>query len=87
MDKPFTSLLEFLNDAFSTEVCLPNSYYEINKITTNLDFTYETWDACPNNYMLFRGKDEEYDKYQICQSQHRYKQFTGDSSDDAIKNS
>ncbi|XP_073102502.1 uncharacterized protein [Elaeis guineensis] len=84
-DKSFTLLLELLNDAFPEGVCLPNSYYQANKITTDLGFTYETWDACPNNCMLFRGKDEGHDKCQICQSS-RYKQFTEDSNDDTTKN-
>ena len=86
IDKSFTLLLELLNNAFSKGVCLPNSYYQANKITTDLDFTYKTWDACPNNFMLFRGKDEGDDKYQIYQSS-RYKQFTEDSNNDTTKNS
>ena len=52
---------------FSEGVHLSNSYYETNKIIMDLDFTYKTWDACPNNCMLFRGKDEGRDKCQICQ--------------------
>lgn len=72
IDKSFTLLLELSNDTFRGGVCLLNSYYEVNRITIDLDFTYEIWNACPNNCMLFRGKDEEHDKCQICHSP-RYK--------------
>ena len=73
-------ILELLNKAFSEGVKLPKLYYEVNKITSDLGFTYKTWDACPNNCMLFRGNDEILDKCDICGSS-RYKQFNGSSDD------
>ena len=79
-NKSFTMLLELLNDAFPEGVKLPKSYYEANKITTDLGFTYKTWDACPNNCMLYRDNDEELNKCEICGAS-RYKQ-SNEFSDD-----
>ena len=79
-NKSFSMLLELLNEAFPEGVKLPKSYYEANKITSELGFTYKTWDACPNNCMLYRGSDESLDKCDIC-STSRYKQFDGYSDD------
>ncbi|KAG8376363.1 hypothetical protein BUALT_Bualt09G0055300 [Buddleja alternifolia] len=56
-NKSFTSLLELLKKAFLRGVNLPKDFGEANKISKDLGFTYETWDVCPNNCMLFRGKD------------------------------
>ena len=67
-DKSVDMLLELLNEAFPLGVKLPDSYYKAQKVTTDLGFTYETWDACPNSYMLFRNKDTNLDKCVICDS-------------------
>lgn len=73
-------LLELLSEAFPEGVqLLPTDYYDANKITTDLGFTYKTWDACPNNCMFFRGEDEGCSECEICGSP-RYKEFDGDSS-------
>ncbi|XP_038707717.1 uncharacterized protein LOC120002932 [Tripterygium wilfordii] len=72
-DKSFTILLELLNEAFPEGVKLAKSYYEARKLTKDLGFTYETWDACPNSCMLFRGEDVKIDKCVICNSS-RWKQ-------------
>ncbi|KAL0294732.1 UNVERIFIED_CONTAM: hypothetical protein Sradi_6871300 [Sesamum radiatum] len=50
----FNLLLELLRATFPDNVDLPANYYEANKITTELGFTCEVIDACPNNCMLFR---------------------------------
>ncbi|KAK2640532.1 hypothetical protein Ddye_028327 [Dipteronia dyeriana] len=61
------------------EVKLPCSYYEAQKITVNLGFTYKTWDACPKNCMLFINEDENLDAYDIC-GESGYKDIGGDSN-------
>ncbi|KAK9190605.1 hypothetical protein WN943_019212 [Citrus x changshan-huyou] len=78
-NKSVTMLLKLLKEAFSKEAKLPDSYYEAQKITTDLGFSYKTWDACPNNCMLFRYEYEELNKCNICEAS-RYKQFGGDPS-------
>lgn len=78
-NKSVTMLLKLLNEAFPKEAKLPDSYYEAQKITTDLGFSYKTWDACPKNFMLFRNEYEELDRCIICEAS-RYKQFGGDSS-------
>ncbi|KAG8387082.1 hypothetical protein BUALT_Bualt03G0216300 [Buddleja alternifolia] len=65
-------LLEWLRESFPDNVNLPSNYYEANKITTELGFTCQIIDACPNNCMLFRGEDEKLEKCEIC-GESRYK--------------
>ncbi|KAL0420502.1 UNVERIFIED_CONTAM: hypothetical protein Slati_3073100 [Sesamum latifolium] len=65
-------LLKLLRDTFPDNVNLPANYYEANKITTELGFTCEVIDACPNNCMLFRGEDAKLDQCEIC-GEGRYK--------------
>ncbi|CAL5430629.1 unnamed protein product [Camellia sinensis] len=72
-DKSVDMLLELLNEAFPTGTKLPSSYYQAQKVTTDLGFTYETFDACPNSCMLFRKEDTKLDKCVICSSS-RWKQ-------------
>ncbi|KAL0378923.1 UNVERIFIED_CONTAM: hypothetical protein Sradi_3197800 [Sesamum radiatum] len=71
-NKSIDLLLELLRDSFPDNVNLPANYYEAQKITNDLGFTYETIDACPNSCMLFRGKDSGLDKCEICNAS-RYK--------------
>ncbi|KAK9088931.1 hypothetical protein Scep_028013 [Stephania cephalantha] len=77
-DKSFTLLLELLIEAFPEGVRLPNSYYKANKMTTDLDFTYKTWDACPNHCMLFKNENKDIGECVICHAS-RYKE--DDSND------
>ncbi|XP_040374691.1 uncharacterized protein LOC121052850 [Rosa chinensis] len=65
-DKSFTGLLKNLASAFPEGVLLPKSYYEARKITKDLGFTYQTWDACRNNCMLFRNDDINLDECKVC---------------------
>ncbi|KAL0445359.1 UNVERIFIED_CONTAM: hypothetical protein Slati_2258600 [Sesamum latifolium] len=71
-NKSIDLLLELLRDSFPDNVNLPANYYEAQKITNDLGFTYETIDACPNSCMFFRGKDSGLDKCEICNAS-RYK--------------
>ncbi|KAG8377405.1 hypothetical protein BUALT_Bualt08G0029600 [Buddleja alternifolia] len=71
-NKSIDLLLELLKDSFPDGVNIPANYYETQKITNDLGFTYETIDACPNNCMLFRGKDDGLNRCEICNSS-RYK--------------
>ncbi|XP_028107546.1 uncharacterized protein LOC114306497 [Camellia sinensis] len=78
-DTSVTMLLELLNEAFPEGAKLPDSYYQAQKITTDLGFTYETWDVCPNSCMLFRNEYMNLDECVICKSS-RWKQNGADSS-------
>ena len=79
----FTSMVMLLKEAFEVlGVILPKNFYEANKITTELGFTYETWDTCPNSCMLFRNADKYLDKCTLC-GISRYKQFEGENTSDA----
>ena len=63
-DKCIDMFLKLLNEAFPVK--LPSSYYEAQKLTEDMGFTYETWDACPNSCMLFRNEDAKLDECVIC---------------------
>ncbi|KAL0289226.1 UNVERIFIED_CONTAM: hypothetical protein Sradi_7077100 [Sesamum radiatum] len=65
-------LLELLRDTFPDNVNLHANYYETNKIIAELGFSCEVIDACPNNCILFRGKDGKLDECEIC-GEGRYK--------------
>ncbi|KAL0463179.1 UNVERIFIED_CONTAM: hypothetical protein Slati_0205500 [Sesamum latifolium] len=75
-NKSFTLLLALLAKVFPKGVNLPKNFNEANKITKDLGFTYETWDACPNNCMLFRGEDVMLNACDICGTS-RYKEGEG----------
>lgn len=80
-------MIGLLTEAFEVlGVILPKNFYEANKITTDLGFTYETWDACPNSCMLFRNADKYLDKCTLCETS-RYKQFQGENTSDATSSS
>ncbi|GJU85489.1 putative transposon, En/Spm-like, transposase-associated domain protein [Tanacetum coccineum] len=63
------------------DVVILKSYYEANKIVFDLGFSYETWDACPNDCMLFHGDDKFLDSCSFCEAS-RYKKFNNDKQDD-----
>ncbi|GJS78706.1 uncharacterized protein Tco_0728587 [Tanacetum coccineum] len=82
-NKSCTMVLELFFDALEEigDVVIPKSYYEANKIVSDLGFSYETWDAYPNDCMLFRGDDKFLDSCSICKAS-RYKKFNNDKQDD-----
>ncbi|KAL3509799.1 hypothetical protein ACH5RR_029200 [Cinchona calisaya] len=67
-NKSFTSLLQLFKRALLKPSNLLESYGEANKITEDLGFMCKTYDACPNNCMLFMVEDEEKDKCEICET-------------------
>ncbi|XP_062013496.1 uncharacterized protein LOC133729885 [Rosa rugosa] len=79
-NKSLDLLLELLKSSYPDGVSLPDSFYEAQKLTADLGFTYKTWDACPNNCMLFRNEDEKLQKCAIC-GESRYKESEHDSND------
>ncbi|XP_040364563.1 uncharacterized protein LOC121050060 [Rosa chinensis] len=79
-NKSFDLLLELLKSSYPDGVSLPDSFYKAQKLTADLGFTYKTWDACPNNCMLFRNEDEKLKKCAIC-GESRYKELGDDSND------
>ncbi|XP_028071049.1 uncharacterized protein LOC114273453 [Camellia sinensis] len=72
-DKSVDMLLELLNKAFPMSTKLPSLYYQAQKVTKDLGFTFEAFDAFPNSCMLFRKEDAKLDKCLIC-SGSRWKQ-------------
>ncbi|XP_061360965.1 uncharacterized protein LOC133304904 [Gastrolobium bilobum] len=56
-------ILELLQDAFEN-ANLPTLFYEAKKTISKLGLDYEKIHACPNNYMLYWGVDDE--NMQIC---------------------
>ncbi|XP_040362000.1 uncharacterized protein LOC112165422 [Rosa chinensis] len=79
-DKSFKTLLEIAKESMPEGVQLPKSYYEAQKLTEDLGFTYETVDACPNSCMLFRNEDINLDECRICKTS-RWKDNNGSSND------
>lgn len=72
-NKSVDMLLELLTEAFSEMgVKMPKNYYEASKITNVLGMECKVWDACPNNCMIYRGRDEAFSHCLVC-SAHRYK--------------
>ncbi|KAF7153203.1 hypothetical protein RHSIM_Rhsim01G0080000 [Rhododendron simsii] len=65
-NKTIDKFLEFYHEAFLEALNLPNSYYEAQKITDDLGFTYKTWDACPRSCMLFRNEHANLDACVVC---------------------
>ncbi|KAK2656905.1 hypothetical protein Ddye_009957 [Dipteronia dyeriana] len=66
------------------EVKLPDPYYEAQKITVDLGFTYNIWDACLKKCMFFRNEDENLDACDVC-GESRYKEVGGDSNNPQIE--
>nr|GFA53771.1 hypothetical protein [Tanacetum cinerariifolium] len=75
-------VLELFSEALEEigDFLILKSYYEANKIVSYLGFSYKTWDACPNDCMLFRGDDKFFDNYSIFEAA-RYKKFNNDKQD------
>ncbi|KAK9951448.1 hypothetical protein M0R45_006889 [Rubus argutus] len=55
-DNSFQTILDILQEFMLEGVNLPSSYYEAQKLTEDLGFTYNTVDACPNSCMLSEMK-------------------------------
>ncbi|KAG8371414.1 hypothetical protein BUALT_Bualt13G0085200 [Buddleja alternifolia] len=54
-DKSVEIILGMLEDLLPGDAKVPKSCYEAKILINDFWFPYETWDACPNNCMLFRG--------------------------------
>nr|GEU46603.1 hypothetical protein [Tanacetum cinerariifolium] len=56
-NKSCTMVFELFFEALEEigDVLMPKSYYDANKIVSEFGFSYETWDACPNDEF-----DDEY---------------------------
>ena len=50
--------LDFLKDAFE-HVEFPNLFYEAKNVITKLGLNYIKIPACPEDYMLYWGEDNE----------------------------
>lgn len=80
-DGSFKTLLEIAEESMPEGVQLPNSYYDAQKLTEDLGFSYKTIDACPNSCMLFRNEDINLDACKFCNTS-RWKDTGGNSNDD-----
>src|SRR5262249_39982252 len=59
-------LLQLLHKVLPSRAKLAASYYEARKLTENLGFTYETFDVCPNNCMLFWNDHAHLNECTVC---------------------
>ncbi|XP_021717050.1 uncharacterized protein LOC110684923 isoform X1 [Chenopodium quinoa] len=62
----FTMILELLIEAFPQIMEFPSSFYESKRMINTLGLWYEKIDACPNNYILYRGEHSDKDEYDVC---------------------
>ncbi|KAH7839003.1 hypothetical protein Vadar_033603 [Vaccinium darrowii] len=65
-DDPQTGPDERTMNPTQRDVKLSNSHSQAVKVTQDLSFKYETWDACSNNCMLFRKENAKLDACAIC---------------------
>ncbi|KAG8376021.1 hypothetical protein BUALT_Bualt09G0019600 [Buddleja alternifolia] len=79
-DKSVDIILEMLQDLLPSDAKVPKSCYEAKKLINDFGFSYETWDACPNNCMLFRLEHCRKDCYmghrRFLPSGHRFRRDT-----------
>lgn len=80
-DNSFQTILDILQEFMPEGVNLPSSYYEAQKLTEDLGFTYNTVDACPNSCMLFRNEDINLDACLFC-NKSRWKDDGANLNDD-----
>ncbi|KAL3846276.1 hypothetical protein ACJIZ3_003679 [Penstemon smallii] len=65
-DRTFTRILDLLRDAFPSGVQLPKSYYDTKKFIKEMGFSYEKYDACKNDCMLYWGTNKDKEQCDIC---------------------
>ncbi|KAL3838963.1 hypothetical protein ACJIZ3_023554 [Penstemon smallii] len=65
-DKTFTRILNLLREAFPTGVELPKSYYDTKKFTKEMGFSYDKYDACRNDCMIYWGVNKEKEYCDTC---------------------
>ncbi|XP_016200320.1 uncharacterized protein LOC107641339 [Arachis ipaensis] len=73
-DKAMSMFLNLLRDAFE-QAKLPKTVYEARKTIRKLGIEYIKIDACPNDYMMYRGDDENLTRCKKCGCS-RWKQKT-----------
>jgi len=67
-NKVFTNMLQLFKSALPKGAYLPLTYYEAQKMTTNLGFGYDKIEACANDCMLFWKENSNLDECLICHS-------------------
>ncbi|KAL3849583.1 hypothetical protein ACJIZ3_011465 [Penstemon smallii] len=67
-DRTFTRILDLLRDAFPSGVQLPKSYYDTKKFIKEMGFSYEKYDACKNDCMLYWGLNKGKEQCDICKA-------------------
>ncbi|XP_073133910.1 uncharacterized protein [Henckelia pumila] len=65
-DKSFSALLDFLRRVLPSEAQVPNSFYEAKKLISKLGLHYEKIHACPNDCMIYWGKNEKEQACKVC---------------------
>ncbi|KAG6527843.1 hypothetical protein ZIOFF_009977 [Zingiber officinale] len=65
-DKSFTALLDFLRRVLPSEAQVPKSFYEAKKLISSLGLHYEKIHACPNDCMIYWGRNENEQACKVC---------------------
>ncbi|XP_057723796.1 uncharacterized protein LOC130939727 [Arachis stenosperma] len=66
-DKAMTEILKLLKDAFGNAK-ISNTFYEAKKTINKLGLNYTKIPACPNDCMLYWGKDEDLQECKRCKT-------------------
>ncbi|XP_016192131.1 uncharacterized protein LOC107633011 [Arachis ipaensis] len=82
-DKAMSMILDLLRVAFE-QAKFPSTLHEAKKTIRKLGIEYKKVDACPNDCMLYRGKDEDATKCKQCGTS-RWKQKTRKGSVTKLK--
>ncbi|KAL6142214.1 hypothetical protein ACLB2K_060497 [Fragaria x ananassa] len=61
-DGSFEETLDLLRDTFPKNTTLPKSFHKTKKLIKDIGLSYENIDACPNDCMLYWGKDHKQDQ-------------------------
>ena len=81
-DKAFEGMLKIVKDKLSEKNELPSTTYEMKQIGCPLGLEVQKIHACPNDCILYRGKDyEKLDACPVCKAL-RYKIWRDEDPDD-----
>ena len=71
-EKGFGELLKLVKKMLPKDTKLPTTTYEAKQLVYPLELEVQNIHACPNDYILYRGKYENLDACPVC-SALRYK--------------
>ena len=64
------AMLNIRKDAFSDGKKLPTSYYELKKLLSKLQLSYETIHVCKNDCALFWKENADLQSCPVCNTSH-----------------